>query len=361
MGKIYQKCFSVLFFMIIITSFACSKAEKITLQTKIIESGSNLNSFTHEKKYESNEQNQSISAERTPVNKDNNLVKAVKTETIEETAAVEKPLTEKSSQEEQANPETTITNKMIRVNGGTFTMGSLSNEQGRASEEGPHRQVTVSSFYMSQYPVTQSEYEKIMGNNPSHFKGPNLPVEQADWYDAIQFCNKKSQRENLMSVYTITVKDDSRVVVWDRNANGYRLPTEAEWEYACRAGTSTMFSFGRTINTNQTNYNGMSPYDSYAQGENRKRTTPVNSFPANPWGLNDMHGNVYEWCWDWFGVYVGFDVDDPDGASFGNNRVLRGGAWDSSLPQLRSASRYSAPPLGTKKSNIGFRIVCGVN
>jgi len=253
--------------------------------------------------------------------------------------------------------ESVLLNKFIYISGGTFVMGSPVHEQGRGGEESPQRKVTVSSFYMEQYLATQEQYEKFMGKNPSYFRGNNLPVEQVDWYNAIEYCNKRSQSDGLTQVYTILISEGIRTVIWNKKANGYRLPTEAEWEYACRAGTITSFNTGNIINTNNANFNGSNPYDIYMSGENRKKTTPVNNFSPNRWGLYDMHGNVFEWCWDFFGIYNGLDPDDPIGVEFGNNRVLRGGAWDSSLPQLRSASRFSATPDGIKSSNIGFRLV----
>jgi len=192
-----------------------------------------------------------------------------------------------------------IPGNFVRINGGSFTMGSQTSEQGRSGDEGPPRLVAVSSFYIGKFPVTQAEYQTVMGNNPSSFRGSQLPVEMVDWFDAIEYCNRRSQREGLTSAYNITGSGSGRTVTWVRDANGYRLLTEAEWEYACRAGSSAPFIFGSSISTNQGNYDGTNPYDPYAEGEDRQRTTNVGSFPANRWGLHDMHGNVYEWCWDW--------------------------------------------------------------
>ena len=137
-------------------------------------------------------------------------------------------------------PETPVANDMVRINGGTFIMGSPENEWGRSNNEGPQRQVTVSSFYIGRFPVTQAEFQEIMGRNPSTFRGPNLPVEQVSWFDAIEFSNRRSIRAGLTPVYTINGNN----VTWNREANGYRLPTEAEWEFACRAGTQTPFNTG---------------------------------------------------------------------------------------------------------------------
>ena len=162
---------------------------------------------------------------------------------------------------------------MVRINGGTFQMGSPANEPGRGSGEVQH-QVTGSSFSMGKYAVTQAEYQAVMGTNPSYFRGDSLPVEMVSWYDAVEFCNRLSQREGLTPAYT----RNGDAVTWNRAANGYRLPTEAEWEYACRAGTATPFSTGSNITTSQANYNGNYPYNNNPEGEYRQRTTPVGSF-----------------------------------------------------------------------------------
>jgi formylglycine-generating enzyme required for sulfatase activity len=256
---------------------------------------------------------------------------------------------------------------MVRIQGGTFMMGSPANEVGRFDNEGPQRRVTVSSFFMGKYPVTQAEYEAVMGTNPSLFKGANLPVENVSWYDAIEYCNRLSQREGLTPAYTIDKnrRDPGNTNEWDelkwtvtlnRNANGYRLPTEAEWEYACRAGTTTPFSTGSNITTSQANYDGNYPYNNNATGTYRERTTPVGSFAANAWGLYDMHGNVWEWCWDWFGTYSSGVQTDPVGASSGSNRVFRGGGWDFSAVVARSAVRNAVSPT-VRFNYLGVRLV----
>jgi formylglycine-generating enzyme required for sulfatase activity len=240
---------------------------------------------------------------------------------------------------------------MVRINGGTFTMGSPANEPDRDDDEVQHR-VTVSSFYMGKYEVTQKEYNEVMGTNPSYFKGDNFPVEKVSWYDAVNFCNRLSQKEGLTPAYTINGEN----VTWNSNANGYRLPTEAEWEYACRAGTTTPFSTGNNITTSQANYDGNYPYNSNAKGTYREKTTAVGSFSPNPWGLYDMHGNVYEWCWDWYDAYKPDAQTDPRGASSGSHRVLRGGSWYDSAQNLRSAYRYYDTP-SVRGGNVGFRLV----
>jgi len=245
-------------------------------------------------------------------------------------------------------------NNMVRINGGTFTIGSPANEVDRSDDE-IQRQVTVSAFWMGKYEVTQKEYTEIMGVNPSKFKGDNLPVENVTWFDAVEYCNKRSQKEGLTPVYTITTARVTRVTAnW--NANGYRLPTEAEWEYACRAGTATPFNTGNNITTNQANYHGDYPYNNNAYGEYRGKTTPVGTFPANAWGLHDMHGNVWEWCWNWYGAYRSGARTNPKGPVVGCLRVRRGGSWYAYGGNLRSSVRDYDSPVD-RSSKLGFRLV----
>jgi formylglycine-generating enzyme required for sulfatase activity len=263
-------------------------------------------------------------------------------------------------------PQTPIPPNFVRIEGGTFTMGSPSNEPGRYSDEVQHR-VTVSSFFMGKYQVTQAEYEAVMGTNPSYFKGTNLPVENVSWYDAVEYCNRLSQKDRLDPAYTINKSrsdpsntsdyDDVRwLVTLNPNANGYRLPTEAEWEYACRAGTTTPFNTGNNITTSNANYDGNYPYNNNAKGIYRKKTTPVGSFAPNPWGLYDMHGNMWEWCWDWYGSYSSNSQTDPRGAVSGASRVERGGSWSNSAASVRSAFRDGGTP-SNRRYGIGFRLV----
>jgi formylglycine-generating enzyme required for sulfatase activity len=265
--------------------------------------------------------------------------------------------------------QSNISDNMVRINGGTFQMGSPRSETGRDTDERQH-QVTVSSFYMGKYEVTQKEYQEIMGTNPSIFKGDNLPVERVSWYDALVFCNKLSMKKGLSPTYSINGSIDPSVwgivrasgdARWDAvvivaGSNGYRLPTEAQWEYACRAGTTTPFNTGNNITTNEANYNGNNPYKKNAKGAYRERTTIVGSFAPNAWGLYDMHGNVWEWCWDWDGTYASGAQTNPQGASTGSNRIIRGGSWGSSAQVLRSAFR-NAPYPSARDNQVGFRLV----
>jgi len=255
---------------------------------------------------------------------------------------------------------------MALIKGGTFLMGAPANEKDYFVIEAIRHQVTVSSFFMGKYEVTQKEYQEIMGENPSRFQGDNLPVECVNWYDAIEYCNKRSQKEGLTLAYAIDKNqkdpnnkiywDDDDVkwtVTWNRSANGYRLPTEAEWEYACRAGTTTRYNTGDSITTSQANYYG----DEFNKFDPPKKTTmPVGSFAPNDWGLYDMHGNVFEWCWDWIGDYSSEAQIDPVGAVSGYDRIARGGCAISLTEHVRSANRAGDRP-SSRVSQTGFRVV----
>jgi formylglycine-generating enzyme required for sulfatase activity len=200
--------------------------------------------------------------------------------------------------------------------------------------EQPTHTVTLDSFYMSQYEVTQKQWRDIMVTNPSYFKDcDNCPVEQVSWDDIQDFLRKLNAQ----------------------TGKKYRLPTEAEWEYACRAGTTTPFNTGENLTTAQANYNGNYPWKNNAKGEYRQKTTPVGSFSPNAWGLYDMHGNVWEWCSDWYGSYNSAAVTNPKGPSSGTSRVLRGGSWTLNAVHCRSANRYSLTPVNRDDLN-GFRI-----
>lgn len=255
-----------------------------------------------------------------------------------------------------------IPDDFILIKGGTFQMGSPETEEWRSVDETQHS-VTVSDFYISAYELTQKEYEEIAGNNPSNFLGENLPVENISWLEAVAYCNARSEKEGLTPAYTI----DGQNVFWDRSADGYRLPTETEWEYACRAGTTTPFYMENSPSAEEANYYGHYPYeieDNYFSqgnlqvqpGEYRQTTVAVGSFSANPYGLYDMHGNVGEWVWDYYGKYPAEEQTDPTGPASGTLRVYRGGGWNDFAKNMRSA--YRATLEQNKASfNLGIRLV----
>ena len=239
-----------------------------------------------------------------------------------------------------AAPGGAVFNYLVRIRGGTFAMGSPAGEQWRSVNEGPQRQVTVSSFYIGRFPVTQAEFFDVMQTNPSHFLGPNLPVEQVSWLEAIEYCNRRSLIEGLTPVYSVHGNN----VTWNRDANGYRLLTEAEWEFACRAGTQTPFNIGTSVDD-----------AAWHSGNSKGRTHPVGEKLPNAWGLFDMHGNVLEWCWDWMADYPRAAQIDPQGPASGTMRVYRGGSWRFAPHQARSAFRFGNHPH-LKIFLTGFRV-----
>jgi formylglycine-generating enzyme required for sulfatase activity len=242
----------------------------------------------------------------------------------------------------------------VLVEGGTFVMGSPAKESERGRDE-TRRRITVGDFHLARSELTQREYAALMGNNPSENQGDALPVENVTWFDAVRYMNARSAREALEPAYAI----DGETVAWNRRANGYRLPTEAEWEYAARAGTATPFHTGNTITDRQANLYNHYGYDNDSSGRitggSRGSTVPVKSFGANAWGLFDMHGNVAEWCWDWYGEYGTAGQTDPAGPATGTYRVHRGGGWNDFPKHVRSAYRGAAPP-GNRVFNIGIRL-----
>ena len=224
--------------------------------------------------------------------------------------------------------------KFVWIAPGNFMMGSQKEEKERQANETQHKVTLSKGFYMGVYTVTQEEWLAMMGNNPSYFKGDkNLPVDSVSWNDCQTF------------IKTLREKDKKL----------YRLPTEAEWEFACRAGTKTPFYIGETISTDQANYNGNFTYGTGKKGIYREKTTPVGSFPANAWGLYDMHGNVFEWCQDWYSVYPEKDIVDPQGPGKGEFRVLRGGSWYVNPVNCRSAYRGGDVP-GYRNDFFGLRV-----
>jgi formylglycine-generating enzyme required for sulfatase activity len=226
--------------------------------------------------------------------------------------------------------------KFVWIPPGSFMMGSPKEEKERQPSPGEtqHKVTLTKGFYMGVYTVTQEQWKEITGNNPNHFKGEkNLPVDSVSWDDCQGFIKKLREKDKKL----------------------YRLPTEAEWEFSCRAGTTTPFHFGETISTDLANYNCEFVYGDGKKGTYRKKTTPVGSFPANAWGLHDMHGNVWQWCQDWSGVYPQKDVVDPQGPEKAELRVLRGGSWHSLPQNCRSACRLGSGP-GNRINHLGFRL-----
>jgi len=260
--------------------------------------------------------------------------------------------------------------EMVAIPSGSFLMGSPETESERYDDESPQHEVTVQSFFLSKYPITQAQWREVarlpqvnreLDPDQSGFKGDRLPVESVSWQRAVEFCDRLS-------------------AVTGRT---YRLPTEAEWEYACRAGTTTPFHLGETITTHLANYDG-SVYQQESKGQDRKQTTNVGSFPPNAFGLYDMHGNVWEWCLDHW--HENYDGAPTDGSAWldqsvlltetrerittessdsltaedeGESHVIRGGSWYFNPGYCRSAYRYGIHPVD-RSSNIGFRVVCVV-
>ena len=221
---------------------------------------------------------------------------------------------------------------------GEFLMGSSDSEPERDDDEQQHTVRLTEGYWIADTACTQALWQEVMSENPSHFKGGNLPVEQVSWVDAVRFINKLNDRLGAL----------------------FALPTEAQWEYACRAGTTTPFSFGETISSEKVNFDGSRPYDNGQTSEDRQKTVEVASLPANDWGLYEMHGNVLEWCTDWFDIYdVSQDIGiDPIGPETGEYRVLRGGSWRYVGRLCRSAVRDHGLP-DVRLNYLGFRLVSG--
>ena len=239
--------------------------------------------------------------------------------------------------------------KMVRIPAGSFMMGSPPSEEDRFEDETRHRVTLTRDFWLAATEVTQGQWELVTGQTPSSFKGRDRPVENVSWNDAVAFCNRLSIYEGLVPAYRIGDDD----VVWDKAATGYRLPTEAEWEYACRAGAETPFHFGATLNIELANFDGYYPFGPRRADPGRQETRPVGFMPANAWGLHEVHGNVWEWCWDWLGEYPG-SVTDPSGPTTGLKRVRRGGSWNAFSHYCRSANRfYDAPDI--RYGSLGLR------
>jgi len=217
---------------------------------------------------------------------------------------------------------------MLWCKPGTFMMGSPRGETGRYSSDTQYEVTLTQGFYLGKHEVTQEQWEKVMGTNPSNFKGATLPVETVSWKDAMKFCKKLTQLE----------KAAGRLP----EGHAYTLPSEAQWEYACRAGTTTAYFFGDQITPKQANYNA-------------GKTTSVGTYPANAWGFHDLHGNVFEWCLDWYGDYPSGSASDSVGPSDGTTRVRRGGCWINNGRYMRSADRARGT-LDSRGGFLGFRL-----
>ena len=232
---------------------------------------------------------------------------------------------------------------MIRIPSGSFVMGSEDKRDDWLVHSRPLRRVYVDSFEIGAYEVTQALFEKVMGFNPSLMKGDSRrPVDQASWFDAAQFCNRLSELAGFMPAYDIR----NRSCIFSRN--GFRLPTEAEWEYVCRAGSASRYYSG----DEEVDLERVGWYKLNSEGT----THPVGSKEPNAWGLFDMHGNVWEWCNDWMENYEELKTRNPHGPSLGNSRVLRGGGWHFKAEGCQAAYRQRARP-DYKISAVGFRIV----
>jgi sulfatase modifying factor 1 len=238
--------------------------------------------------------------------------------------------------------------RVIEINGvsyrfrwappGAFMMGSPETEEGREDDEALHKVTLSHGFWMLETEVTQAMWVSIMGTNPSFFRGVDLPVERVSWDDCQKFVRKLNNLGHAPA------------------SSHFALPTEAQWEYACRAGTKAPFSWGGSLNGDKANCNGTRPYGTKEIGHFLDRTTLVRKYSANPWGLFDMHGNVYEWCADWHGPYPTRVVTDPRGRANGSNRVMRGGSWGYYPQHCRSAYRGSYGVV-FRDVFVGFRIV----
>ena len=227
--------------------------------------------------------------------------------------------------------------EMVEIPAGTFYMGSPENEEDGRDSESPQHQVNVPSFFIGKYPLTQAQYQAIMGNNPANFKGANRPVEKVSWNDAVAFCQKLSQK----------------------TGKNYKLPSEAQWEYACRAGTTTPFYFGESITPDLVNYGcNHRTYAATPEGEDPVNTTDVGTFPPNAFGLYDMHGNVYEWCEDdWQENNINAPINGSASISLSDGKLVRGGFWGLPAWACSSTDRYWESRF-VRSNAFGFRVLC---
>jgi formylglycine-generating enzyme required for sulfatase activity len=265
------------------------------------------------------------------------------------TLVLNEPGPEKAAPAPGGEPEFPTTRvgqiQLKRIPAGTFQMGSPEGD-GDCDDHSQHEVRITRPFYLGVYEVTQGQYQAVMGQNPSRFKRPaDLPVEQVSWLDAVKFCNTLSEREGLRPFYEM---DGATVSVPDWSGAGFRLPTEAEWEYACRAGSTTRYSFG----DDEARLGEFAWFDGNSGG----KTHPVGQKGPNGFGFYDMHGNVYEWCWDGFDAYYQQSpTDDPRGPRSAASRVIRGGSLEDGPQGAQSAIRCRSGPEN-RDGNLGFRV-----
>jgi formylglycine-generating enzyme required for sulfatase activity len=243
-------------------------------------------------------------------------------------------------EEEERKPE-----GLVLVEAGTFQMGS---ESGDSDEKSVHSVTISRAYYMSKYEVTQKQWLEIMEENPSHFKGDNLPVHNVSWNSAIEYCNLLSTKQGLTPCYS----DSSQNVRCDFSANGYRLPTEAEWEFAAHGGKKAL-GLRYSGSTGGDSVGDIGWYSSNSEGKIHE----VGGKKPNELGLYDMSGNVWEWCWDWYGEYIASSQTDPAGPISGSYRVRRGGSWESNVKYLRSTLRNYSNPFAGAMNSTGLRLV----
>jgi formylglycine-generating enzyme required for sulfatase activity len=263
-----------------------------------------------------------------------------------QTSAETTPAKTDSSAEGKPFTIADLSMEMLWVKPGTFEMGSPSSEKDRLDAETPHTVTLTEGYWLGKHEVTQSQWERVMGSNPSRYKGGDRPVEAVSWAEVTSFCAKLTASERAAGRLPAGMT--------------YQLPTEAQWEYACRAGTKTAFSFGEAAgelhrHANYADVNTDFDWSDKAHDDGYENTSPVGSYKANGWGFYDMHGNVNEWCADWYGDYPTGAARDPVGPADGSARVTRGGSWGTTANLARSAYRFRNVPAFSY-IYLGFRL-----